>query len=142
LSRLSEDSSLFLVVPALMLQSSGMGIFYSPNSSSILSAVDRDNHGVVSGFLNLIRNGGNVVSVAVATAIVASTMGSLGYEPSLDAVRNGVGTGVGLAFTTGLKYAYMTMACSVLLAMIISVLPLQRAPSLEYPTAQPETSTD
>ena len=142
LSRLSDDSSLFQVIPALMLQSGGMGTFYSPNSSSILSAVERESHGVISALLNLIRNAGNVMSVAVTTAIVTATMGSMGYEPSLEAVRNGVGTGVGLAFTTGLKYAYMTMACSVLLAMIISVLPLQRAPSLEYPTAQPETSTD
>ena len=45
LSRLSEDSSLLLVIPALMLQSSGMGTFYSANSSSILSAVERTSHG-------------------------------------------------------------------------------------------------
>ncbi len=127
LSRLSEDSSLFLVVPALMLQSSGMGIFYSPNSSSILSAVDRDDHGVVSGFLNLIRNAGNVVSVAVATAIVASTMGSLGYEPSLDAIRTETGPGVGQAFTTGLKYAFLTMVFVLLAAMFISALRLRKA---------------
>ena len=127
MSRLSEDSSLFLVVPALMLQSSGMGIFYSPNSSSILSAVDRDDHGVVSGFLNLIRNAGNVVSVAVATAIVASTMGSLGYEPSLDAIRTETGPGVGQAFTTGLKYAFLTMVFVLLAAMFISALRLRKA---------------
>ncbi len=135
LSRLSEDSSLFLVVPALMLQSCGMGIFYSPNTSSILSAVGREHHGVVSGFLNLVRNAGNVVSVGVATAIVASTMGSLGYEPSLDAIRTEAGTGVEQAFTTGLKYAYLTMVSVLLAAMFVSALRLRRAAEPEPATA-------
>ena len=124
LSQLSPDSPLLHVIGALMLTNSGMGTFYSPNSSSILSAVERERHGVISALLNLIRNGGNVISVAVATAIVTATMGSMGYEPSLDAVRNaGAVSGVGAAFTAGLKYAYFTMLAWVLLAMLISALP-------------------
>jgi MFS family permease len=122
LTRLTQDSSLLLVIPALVLQSCGMGVFYSPNSSSVLSAVGRESYGVVSGFLNLVRNTGNVTSVAVATAIVAATMGSLGYEPNLDAVRGGTDIGVKQAFTVGLKYAYITMAGSLLVAMAISAL--------------------
>jgi EmrB/QacA subfamily drug resistance transporter len=122
LTRLTEDSSLLLVIPALVLQSCGMGVFYSPNSSSVLSAVGRESYGVVSGFLNLVRNAGNVTSVAVATAIVTATMGSLGYEPSLDAVRGGTDIGVKQAFTVGLKYAYLTMAASLLSAMAISAV--------------------
>ena len=132
LSNLSEDSSLFLVVPALMLQSSGMGMFYSPNTSSILSAVRRNNHGVVSGFLNLIRNAGNVVSVAIATAIVASTMGAMGYEPSLDAIRTAAGSGVESAFTLGLKYAYLTMVAFLVCSVLVSTLRLR--PGIEAPS--------
>jgi len=120
LTRLTADSSLLLVIPALVLQGSGMGVFYSPNSSSVLSAVGRESYGVVSGFLNLVRNAGNVTSVAVATAIVTATMGSLGYEPSLDAVRGGTEVGVKQAFTVGLKFAYITMAGSLLVAMAVS----------------------
>lgn len=135
LSQLSPDSSLPHVIGALMLTNSGMGTFYSPNSSSILSAVERERHGVISALLNLIRNGGNVISVAVATAIVTATMGAMGYEPSLDAVRNGGGNGVGAAFTAGLKYAYFTMLAWVLLAMLISALPTRRAVPAEYVAA-------
>jgi MFS family permease len=122
LTRLNENSSLLLVIPALVLQASGMGVFYSPNSSSVLSTVGRESYGVVSGFLNLVRNAGNVTSVAVATAVVTATMGSLGYEPSLDAVRGGTDIGVKQAFAVGLKYAYFTMAGCLLLAMAISAL--------------------
>ena len=122
LSRLSVDSSLLLVILALMLHSSGMGIFYSPNSSAVLSAVDSESYGVVSAFLNLVRNSGNVASVAAATAIVTATMASLGFEPSLDAVRSGGGLGVSQAFVLGLKYTFMTMAVLIVFAMAISAL--------------------
>ena len=126
LSRLSADSSLFHVIPALMMTSSGMGTFYSPNSSSILSAVEQESHGVISALVNLIRNAGNVVSIAVATAIVTATMGSLGYEPSLDAVRNESVAGVGVAFMAGLRYAFIAMMVSLLLALSLSALPTHR----------------
>jgi EmrB/QacA subfamily drug resistance transporter len=120
LSRLTEGSSLLLVLPALILHSSGMGVFYSPNSSSILSTVERESYGIVSALLNLVRNAGNVTSVAVATAIVTATMGAMGFEPSLNAVQNGGAPGVSQAFTSGLRVAYLVMAGLTLLAMALS----------------------
>ena len=138
LSQLTPESSLLHVIPALMLTSSGMGTFYSPNSSCILSAVERDNHGVISGLVNLIRNAGNVVSIAVATAIVTATMGSMGYVPSLDAVRQGDAAGVGLAFTVGLKVAFFTMMGSLLLALFLSALPTHREGQAAAPRPDPQ----
>lgn len=122
LSRLTADSSLATVLPGLILQSCGMGLFFSPNASSVLSSVSRESYGVISAFLNLIRNAGNVVSIAAATAIVTATMGSMGYEPSLSAVQAGAAEGVGHAFTTGLRYTYLGMTCLMLIAMSISAL--------------------
>ena len=129
LSRLTASSSLVYVMPALMLQNAGMGIFYSPNSSSILSSVERERYGVLLGFLNLIRNAANVTSVAMATAIVTATMGAMGYEPSLEAVRSAGGAGVGDAFTLGLRNAYLTMMGMLLVAMAVSVLTVNPEPS-------------
>jgi len=121
LSRVTEDSSLFMVVPALMLMNTGMGIFYSPNSSSVMSTVGRVKYGVVSGFLNLVRNAANVTSIAFATIIVTTTMASQGFEPSLEAVRDEVEE-VSHAFTLGLRYAFLTMTGIVLAAMTFSAL--------------------
>ena len=108
LSRVTEYSSLWMVVPALMLMNTGMGIFYSPNSSSVMSTVGQVKYGVVSGFLNLVRNAANVTSIAFATIIVTTTMASQGFEPSLEAVREEV-EGVAPAFTLGLRYAFLAM---------------------------------
>ena len=130
-SRVTESSSLLLVLPALILQSCGMGVFYSPNTSSILSTVERESYGVVSAFLNLVRNAGNVTSVAFATAVVTATMGALGFEPSLNAVQSGGGSGVSHAFTLGLRNAYMIMAGLLLAAMALSAFRFQRVKELE-----------
>ena len=120
LSTVTPNSSLFLVMPALILLSCGMGVFYSPNVSAVLSAVEREKYGVVSAFLNLVRNAGTVASIAIATAIVTTTMAASGYQPSLEAVQAGDPGGVGRAFTAGLRNAYLTMAGLLLLAMLLS----------------------
>ena len=121
LALVTEDSSLWMVVPALTLMNIGMGTFYSPNSSSVMSTVGQVQYGVVSGFLNLVRNAANVTSIAFATIIVTTTMASQGFEPSLEAVRQEV-EGVAPAFTQGLRYAFLTMTGIVLASMILSAL--------------------
>ena len=121
LSRVTETSSLWMVVPALMLMSSGMGIFYSPNSSSVMNAVGVAKYGVVAGFLNLVRNSASVTSIAISTIIVTTTMNSLGFEPSLEAVGGGT-EGVTHAFTAGLRYAFLVSTGIVIAAITLSAL--------------------
>ena len=75
LSRLTDQSSLALVLPALIVVQAGMGIFYSPNFSSELSSVEPERHGTVSGLLNMVRFGGGVISLAMATAIITPGTG-------------------------------------------------------------------
>ena len=140
LTRVSETSSLWLVVPALILMNTGMGMFYSPNSSSVLSAVARESYGVVAGFLNLVRNAANVISLAIATTVVTATMGSLGFEPSLEAVRGETVEGVQHAFTVGMRYAFFVLMALVVGSMTISFLQGRpvRPPQPASPAARPE----
>lgn len=132
LSRLDEGSSLALVIPGLILVSGGQGLFFSPNSSSVLSAVELERYGIVSALLNLVRNGSNIISLAMATAIVTATMGSLGFEPSLDAVRESTQSGVQHAFSLGLRNAFLTMMGLLIIGMAISVVKTEKA---QAPTA-------
>ncbi len=126
LSRLDEGSSLPLVVLTMMFQGSGMGVFYTPNSSSILSVVERESYGVVSSFLNLVRNAGNVISIAVATAIVTATMAGLGFEPSLEMAPESGAVGATHAFVLGIQNSYLTMMGLLLLGMVISIFKFEK----------------
>ena len=138
LSRVTETSPLWQVIPGIVLVNCGMGMFYSPNSSSVLSAVGRDSYGVVSGLLNLVRNSANVISLAIATTIVTMTMGSLGYEPSLEAVRQDAVAGVRGAFTVGMRYAFYTLVIMVIASMAVSFL--QGRPQPAPPPAEPRAA--
>ena len=117
LARVTENSSLDLVLAGMLLQSCGLGFFNSPNSSSILSVVERQRYGVVTALLNLMRNSAQVMGIAVATAIVTATMASMGYAASLDAVSDAPG-----AFTTGFRIVCLAMASLMLVGVVISIV--------------------
>ena len=120
LSFVSDSTALWVLVFALILVTSGLATFYSPNTSSVLSVTAREQYGAVIGFLNLVRNAGNVTSVASATLIVTTTMGALGFTPNLEALK-GQTDGVGEAFTLGLRYAFLIMAGVVILSIMLSM---------------------
>ena len=115
---LTESSPVVFIVLMLMAQSAGMALFNSPNQSSLLSAVERNQYGVVSALTQLIRNSANVTSIAVATTVVVVTMGTYGVEPSLDAVSPAVAD----AFVAGLKWAFVLMAAMLLTGVALAVI--------------------
>ncbi|MBO55606.1 MAG: hypothetical protein CL886_08100 [Dehalococcoidia bacterium] len=125
LSFLTANSSLLHVIGGLTLHSTGMGIFYSPNSSAILSATPITQRGLASSMVNLVRNSGSIVSVALVTSVVAFTMGSLGFEPSLEAVGYTGPTGIITAFVNGLQWAYRSLAFLVLLAIVATLFQIR-----------------
>ncbi len=114
---LQEQSPVWLVIATMMMQSSGNGIFNSPNSSSILSVVDRSRYGVVSALTQLVRNSANVVSVAVSTTVVVSTMATYGVEPKLEAVNPEVAT----AFVDGVRWAFLMLGAALAVGAAISL---------------------
>jgi EmrB/QacA subfamily drug resistance transporter len=127
LSFLMVDSPLVHVISGLVLHSCGMGIFYSPNSSAILSASGQANQGLASGMVNLVRNSGSIVSVALATGVVTLSMAGMGFEPSLDAVRGAEIIGINEAFVTGLRWAYRTLGTLIVFSLFCSVLQIRQS---------------
>ena len=123
LTRISESSSLWMVMAGMIVASSGMGMFNSPNNAAIFSTAEQGKFGVVSGLIQLIRNSANVTSIAVSTAIVTATMASMGYPPSLAEVSDANGeAGIFGAFTSGLGTVYLAMGVLLLVGLVITVL--------------------
>jgi EmrB/QacA subfamily drug resistance transporter len=117
---ITADSSLTLIVPVTSLMFIGHGLFNSPNTSSIVSGVERSQHGVVTALVNLLRNSGNITGIALATTIIVATMASAGFEPSLEAVPSEGGGPVADAFVSGLRRAFLVIGFTQIVAMVLS----------------------
>ena len=122
-STLADNSPALLIVAMLMLQSTGMGLFNSPNNSSIFSAVEPSSYGVVSALTQLVRNSANVLGVALTTTVVVTVMGLRGAEPSLDAVSPQIAD----AFVAGLRVAFLILGVFTILGLVITFLRGERA---------------
>ena len=142
LASLTVSSSILVVLLGILLQSAGSGLFQSPNSASIFSAADSSRHGVVSAFVNLSRNSGNVTGIAIATSIVTAVMAGGGFEPQIDAVLEaGQGSGLLASFMTGLKVVFLSMGILQVVGAVASFFkheprpePVSRPESVETPT--------
>ncbi|MDA0733827.1 MAG: MFS transporter [Chloroflexi bacterium] len=135
-STLAENSPALLIVAMLMLQSTGIGLFNSPNNSSIFSAVEPSSYGVVSALTQLVRNSANVLGVALTTTVVVTVMGLRGAEPSLDAVSPQIAD----AFVAGLRVAFLMLGGFTTLGLVITFLRGERAKPVPAPATQPSAS--
>ena len=122
LAALTATSHVGVVLVGILLQSTGSGLFTSPNSASIFSAADVSRHGVVAAFVNLSRNAGNVTGIAIAASIVTAVMASRGFEPNIDAVLGAESGSMLLgSFMTGLKVAFLAMGALQVIGALASV---------------------
>ncbi len=122
LSTLTTESSVWIVAVGMLLQTGGTGAFYPPNNSSIMQQVPESRYGVMSGFINLVRNSANITGTAVATAIVAAVMVSTGYMPNLSAISQAGDYGLLAAFVSGLRLAYIIIAGLVFVGVVFSFI--------------------
>lgn len=121
-SRLGVNSSPVEIVLCMLLQGTGIGMFSSPNTSAIMTAVDPRKFSVASAFLNLTRTSAGLSGIAIFTAIVVFTMASLGAAPDLAAVSQDGGSEARAAFVAGMSRAFIAAGAVMIAAMIISAL--------------------
>ena len=121
LSRISPQTPAWVASGALAMQGLGMGIYYTPNTASVLSVVERERYGVATAFLNMTRNAASVAGVGMATTVVTMNMAAGGFEPTLDAVAAGA-EGVEAAFTGGLRIAFLALCAFIGVSVILTFL--------------------
>jgi EmrB/QacA subfamily drug resistance transporter len=99
LSWIDLSTPLWAISAGLAVVGLGIGLFTSPNNSSVLGAVGPERRGVASGILSTARTLGNVLGIATAGAVFATVLSSLGVEDAGSVIQ---ATGYGLLFTSGL----------------------------------------
>ena len=125
-SRLGADSAILHVVLPSMALGAGMATFSAPNNSSVMGTVPREKYGIVSGLLNLMRNMGQVTSVAVATLVISMAITAMGATPDLGTLRKeGAAADPALVdgFVKGFRQMCLISVGTLSLAMFLSAFP-------------------
>lgn len=122
LSRITAGTPLVQVVVLLVAQNAGYAVFIVPINSAVLGSVERSRHSVVVAFLQLLRNAFTVTGIAVATVIVTAAMAARGVEPSLSVISDAADTRAALAFTQGIRTAFLAMGVLQLVATVLLVV--------------------
>lgn len=80
---LSENTPLWFILSVLVLLGVGAGLFSSPNTNAIMSAVDKRFYGVASGVNGMMRLLGQMLSMGIASMIFAVVIGRVEITPTL-----------------------------------------------------------
>jgi EmrB/QacA subfamily drug resistance transporter len=105
-SSLTESSSFWNLLPALLIGGVGMALTMTPSAAAATRSVPVDKAGVGSAVLNSARQVGGTMGIAVMGAIVASTVGGVRTpEAFMDGFRNALLVAAGIA-VVGAVVAY------------------------------------
>ncbi len=75
------NTNLAFIIMILVIQGIGFGLFSSPNSNAVMSAVERRYYGVASGMLGTMRLIGQMLSLGIATLLFSLYMGQVQITP-------------------------------------------------------------
>jgi EmrB/QacA subfamily drug resistance transporter len=79
----SSVTPLLVVVAGLMILGFGYGLFTSPNTNAIMSAVEVRNLGVASAMVSTMRSIGQMISMAIAMIVISYIIGSQPISPGI-----------------------------------------------------------
>ncbi len=120
LRRLTIDSSVAGIMVSLTIVGLGMALFVVPNTSAIMGAVSREKLGSAAAMVNLLRQLGMSIGLAIAGSFFAS--GSLSHSTKL--LSQGVAEDVAMkvSITAGMHYSLLIALIFLVLGFIISSL--------------------
>lgn len=109
-SGLDENVNILYLVFSLFLVGIGMGLFGSPNNSSILGSIPPNKSGYAGGFISTIRNFCFSIGIALSTSIFSYTLAV--NEPIL---------GYSASYATANKVVYLVAAGLAFAGLVISL---------------------
>ena len=80
-SFLRPETSLVYIIFCLVFIGAGFGLFSSPNTNAVMSAVERRYYGVASGIVSTMRQGGQMTGMAIATMMLSVYIGASQITP-------------------------------------------------------------
>lgn len=105
-----QTSPAYLVACLVML-GLGLALFSSPNTTAIMSSVERQYYGIASGMLGTMRLVGQMLSMGVAVIILAVFMGNVAITPESYP-----------DFVSGMEMAFLCFAVLCLAGIVLSLV--------------------
>lgn len=134
LVRISEHTSLVELSVWMFISGLGSGMFFSPNTSAIMGAVPVERRGIAAAVRTMMNNAGNVISIALAMAIISSSIDPAALQGLFTGTQVGSqGIAVG-HFISGLRTAFVISFVISILAAFISFL---RGPEPKWESESP-----
>ena len=78
---LNETTTLPYIVMSLIVLGFGFALFSSPNANSVMGSVEKKFFGVASAILSTMRQGGQMLNMAIVTVIFSITIGRVQITP-------------------------------------------------------------
>lgn len=107
---LNEVTSIEYIVGSLTVLGFGFALFSSPNMNAVMSAVEKRFYGVASATLGTMRLTGQMLSMGIATLIVAVYLGNVQITPEYYPI-----------FLKSLKAAFMVFAAFCFIGIFASL---------------------
>jgi EmrB/QacA subfamily drug resistance transporter len=120
-AQLSNETGLWVVVLASVINGIGAGFFFPANSSAVMKAAPPEAYGIASGMLRTFANIGMVFSFAVAI-LIASRSISRGLAFAIFVGSTSLHGALAVAFTSGLHDAFYASMGFMALAAGLSAL--------------------
>ena len=79
---IGPSTSIWFIIPILVIFGIGYALFSSPNSNAIMSSVEKKYYGVASGTVGTMRLVGQMSSMGIAMMIFSIFMGKAKINPS------------------------------------------------------------
>ncbi len=102
LSRLQPMTPTVAISAALAVCGLGIGMFVSPNNSSLMGAAPRNRQGVAAGMLAMARNVGMVLGIGMSGAILTTALAVDPQRGIFNAMTPGFLAGMGIALLAAL----------------------------------------
>ncbi|MCH3965449.1 MAG: MFS transporter [Clostridium sp.] len=119
---IKTSSSIFYLVVCMIFTGIGSGMFFSPNTSSIMANVPEDKRGIAAGVRVMFMNAGMVLSIAISMAIISSSISPSVMQALFvhsHVSSNGIAS---IQFMSGLRTAFTISFIFSLIAAFISYL--------------------
>ena len=130
LSRISAASPYWLIALFMILMGGGSGLFSSPNTNTIMSAVSREHCGSAAGIRTMLNNTGQMLSISFAFPLVLSRIPQevmfkiFLYGGGMSGASDALQT-----FIAGLHEVFLISVAITLVAALVSALQPSQEPA-------------